>query len=129
MVLAPGSDPQDVAKAFMQSRDRVHFWVRRYREGGMAALRDLPRSGRPPRAGPERIAGIIGEAEDGVTAPKRLRADIRERTGVLYRTVSVRRMMRGLGMSPKVCSRSTRAGRTPIPYAGGSAAQKGRSRA
>jgi len=61
MVLALGHDPDDVAKAFMQSRDWV-YWVRHYREGGTAALRDIPRSGRPPKVDPKRAARIIGKA-------------------------------------------------------------------
>lgn len=44
-VLVLGHDLCDVAKVLMQSRDRVYFWVRRYGEGGMDALREPS----PPR--------------------------------------------------------------------------------
>jgi len=102
MVLVLGHDPKDVAKVLMQSRDWAYFWVRRYREGGLAALRDLPRSGRPPKVEQKRIAKIVGESEDGIVTPKKLRSDIHEKTGVWYHPVSVRRLMRNLKMSPKV---------------------------
>jgi len=66
MVLVLGHDPKDMARVLMQSRDWACFWVRRYREGGLAALRDLPRSGRPPKVEQKRIAKIVGKSEDAV---------------------------------------------------------------
>jgi len=39
----------------------VGNWVSWYEEGGVAALRDLPRSGRPPKVGRDRVERIIDE--------------------------------------------------------------------
>jgi len=40
--------------------DVVRTWLHRYRDGGVADLQDLPRSGRPPR---DRLAGRIVDAQ------------------------------------------------------------------
>jgi len=50
----------------------------------------------------ERISGTTGRSGDGRVIPRKLRADIRESTGVRYRMTSVRRIIKRLGMSPKV---------------------------
>jgi len=92
----------DTAELLMQSPDRVTHWARRFEEGGIDALRDLPRSGRPPKVRRERISRMIKKSKDGRVIPRRLRADIRESTGVLYHMTSIRRIIRRLGMSPKV---------------------------
>jgi len=45
---------------------------------------------------------MIKKSKDGRVIPRRLRADIRESTGVRYHITSVRRIIKRLGMSPKV---------------------------
>jgi len=92
----------DTAELLMQSPDRVTHRARRSGEGGIDALLDLPHSGRPPKVRRERISRIIKRNKDGRVIPRRLRADIRESTGVLYHMASVRRIMKTLDMSPRV---------------------------
>jgi len=92
----------DTAELLMQSPNWVSHWVRRSGEGGIDALRDLPRSGRPPKVRRERISGIIRRSGDGRVISRKLRADIRESTGVRYHITSVMRIMKRLDMSPKV---------------------------
>ncbi|MDD9813641.1 MAG: helix-turn-helix domain-containing protein [Thaumarchaeota archaeon] len=70
-------------------------WPRRYREGGLAALPDLPRSGRPPVAPPGMLARIMGRLA-------RARSMIADAAGVACHHSTVRRIMRASGLSPKV---------------------------
>ena len=48
--LDSGDSPRDVAQRYQVTRSTIYNWVRRYLTGGPtdAALRDLPRTGRPP---------------------------------------------------------------------------------
>jgi len=95
-------DVGKTADLLMQCPDRVSHRARRSGEGGIGALRDIPRSGRPPKVRRERISRMIKKSKDGRVIPRKLRADIRESTGVLYHMTSVRRILRKLDMSPKV---------------------------
>jgi len=49
LVLDKGMAREAVADMPGRSVDWVDAWTERYREGGLAALRDLPRPGRPPK--------------------------------------------------------------------------------
>jgi len=102
MVCVKKVDAGKAADYLMQSPDRVSHRAGRSGEGGIDALRDLPRSGRPPKVRRERISGTTGRSGDGRVIPRKLRADIRESTGVRYHMTSVRRIIKRLGMSPKV---------------------------
>jgi putative transposase len=44
------------AEAVGRTKKTVFYWVKRFREGGVEALRDRPRSGRPRKASRELIA-------------------------------------------------------------------------
>ncbi len=94
-------DSKIVAKYLGQTRDWVYFWTRRFREGGIDALRNRPHTGRPPKVSPEIITKIIDAAEDGILTPKKFRLDIHDETGVWYHHTHVRRLMREQNMSPK----------------------------
>jgi len=102
MVCVKKVDAGDAAGYLMQCPNWVTHWVRRFEEGGIDVLRDLPRSGRPPKVRRERISRIIKKNGDGRIIPRKLCADIRRRTGVRYHITSVRRIMKTLKMSPKV---------------------------
>ncbi len=101
MVFIHGDGYANTAERLMQSVGWVYKWMTRFEEGGMKALRDQPRTGRPPKVSPERITKIIKSAEDGIITPKKLRSDIHEKTGMWYYIVSVRREMNKRNMSPK----------------------------
>ena len=45
-----GQKPEAVAQVVMVSANTVWTWHRRYRQGGLSALQDRPRSGRPSKA-------------------------------------------------------------------------------
>src|SRR5690242_16869426 len=51
-----GQTVASVARWVGRSRQTVRRWLGRYRCGGLAALSDAPRSGRPPRADAEYLA-------------------------------------------------------------------------
>ena len=63
-------------------------WASRYREGGLAALPDLPRSGRPPAVPEADLPALVGEHTTHA-APVALH-DAIEATGVRFHVASVR---------------------------------------
>jgi transposase len=64
---ALGVDLGSIARWCGRSRRRVVYWLQRYSAGGAAALKDAPRSGRPPRAD----AAYLQTLEAAVTTPPR----------------------------------------------------------
>ena len=63
-ILIDGMNASEAARQLKMSRPWGSKWTKRYREGGLAGLQDLPRSGRPPKARPgimkkvRRMAGV-----------------------------------------------------------------------
>ena len=80
----------------------IRNWVARFKAGGPKALRDLPKSGRPPSAPRDRIDDIISTAADMYTTPERLREEIYQETGLYFSLGHIRRLMRQNGVSSKV---------------------------
>ncbi len=62
-----GADLASIARWCGRGTRRVRYWLERYSTGGSAALRDAPRSGRPPRAD----AAYLQALEAAVTTPPR----------------------------------------------------------
>ena len=58
-LFARGYDPSEIAELYQVEERTVHTWLERYRQGGVAALADRPRSGRP------RLASVAAEVEAG----------------------------------------------------------------
>ena len=75
-----GMKPSEAARRLKMSRAWGSKWTKRYREGGLAGLRDLPRSGRPPKARP----GIMEWFGEWPGTPRARR--LRERTSASSRT-------------------------------------------
>jgi transposase len=67
--LALGFDPAAIAAWSGRSVRTVRYWVGRFRAGGVAALADAPRAGRPPRADASYLQALEAAAE---TAPPAL---------------------------------------------------------
>jgi transposase len=57
--LAAGRAKKEIAAGLGIVRQTVLFWEQRFRQRGIEGLEDAPRSGRPPRIGPEKIAQIV----------------------------------------------------------------------
>jgi len=53
-----GQKPEAVAQGVMVSANMVWTWHRRYRQGGLSALQDRPRSGRPSKADEDYVARL-----------------------------------------------------------------------
>ena len=59
LALAAGEAKQEIAAQLRVVRQTVAWWGRRFLQGGIEGLEDAPRSGRPPRIGPEKTAQIV----------------------------------------------------------------------
>jgi len=102
MVCIRGKGVRDTAEDLTKCPSWVSFWVGRFEEGGIDALRDLPRSGRRPKAQLKRIEKILQYDNNGITAPKKLCCHIRNKLRVTYHMTPVRRiLMNRLDMSAK----------------------------
>ena len=79
----------------------VHNLLRRYDEGGLEGLRDLPRSGRPRRILRDTLDGIMAKVAYCGIIPVDLQQRIRKETGVKLHITYVRKIMRQYNLSPK----------------------------
>lgn len=105
MVVANDKSVTEAADAIMMSDDWVRKWVDRYGDGGLDALRDLPRTGRPTKVGRDKLANIIKDASEKRLLPRELADTIKTKTGVSYCSRQVRRILHDSGMSPKKMQR------------------------
>ena len=102
MVCVRGKSAGETAANLMRTHKWVYGWLERYDAGGLDGLRDLPRSGRPARVRRETMNRIMGRASQDKCTPKELRELVRAETGVRLHITSIRRIMRGYGLTPKV---------------------------
>jgi len=102
LVLEMGLPRKAAAKILRRCARWVRKWLRRYREGGLAALPDLPRSGRPPAVGRKELAKAMLDISRAFVTPDRARSMIADVSGVVYHHATVRRIMRAFRLSPKV---------------------------
>lgn len=103
----------EIARRFGVSRMAVSLWARRLRseQQRLAALKRLPKSGRPPRLTHQQWEELLGILEQGAirsgfdterwTLP-RIRTVIRRHWGVTYHTAYLSVRMRELGWSAQV---------------------------
>lgn len=89
------------AEMLFCSSSSIDNWVARYAEGGVDALRDLPRSGRPRKVGRAALGRIMDRVSRPHVRASAMREEIRARTGILYHIGTVRLRMRECGLSPK----------------------------
>jgi transposase len=90
-------------------RQTLRDWVHRYNAGGLAGLRDRPRSGRKPRLTPAEQLAQFGElvetgpdrAVHGVVRWRRvdLQQIVAERFGVAYHERTIGKILKQLGFS------------------------------
>lgn len=99
-----GQSHQETADMLMQCPNWVSFWVKRFEEGGIDALRDLPRSGRRPMVSTAKIIRII-HRQGGIVTPKKIRNDIHKEFGVRYHITNIRRIMNKIELTPKTVQR------------------------
>jgi transposase len=103
-----GGSREAAARAAGMDRQTLRDWVHRYNAGGLAGLRDRPRSGRKPRLTPEQGAELAAVVErgpdpdrDGVVRWRRidLQALIEARFDVRLHERSVGKVLRRLGFA------------------------------
>jgi transposase len=69
LALADGQSYAEIAAAYGVRDTYIARWKRRVVEGGLPALGDLPRSGRPDRLDPRLEAKILAKAQEAPPAP------------------------------------------------------------
>jgi transposase len=103
-----GGSREAAARAAGMDRQTLRDWVHRYNAGGLAGLRDRPRSGRKPRLTPEQGAELAAVVErgpdpdrDGVVRWRRidLKALIEARFAVRLHERSVGKVLHRLGFA------------------------------
>lgn len=82
----------------------AYKWLKRFDKQGLEGLKDLPRSGRPPKVSEKKMYKIkqkVIENPSGWEA-KQVMNLIYEKTGVRYHEVHIYRLLHDWDMSPKV---------------------------
>ena len=106
----------ETAANLMLSERWVHKWLKRFDTGGLDGLRDLPRTGRPPKTPRYIMTRIIERSVQPRCTPKELQKAIREETGTRLHTTNVRKTMHRYGLTPSSMPPSPP---TPNHYTGG----------
>ena len=91
----------DAAVTLMRCPRWVYNWLERFEKGGLEGLRDLPRSGRPPKISPEVMDGILDKIDRFKTTPAELQQIIHKETGTKLHRTNVRKIMQKYGLSPE----------------------------
>ncbi len=91
----------DAAANLLRCPRWVRNWLERFETGGLEGLRDLPRSGRPPKISPEAMDGVLGKVDRFKTTPAELQQVIHKETGTKMHRTNVRKIMQKYGLSPK----------------------------
>ena len=103
-----GTPREEAARLAGMTGQTLGDWVHRYNAGGVVALKDRPRSGRPPRLDEGRQAALKALILKGPTLERdgcvawRLRdlcGLVERRFGVVYGETGMLRLLRGLGLS------------------------------
>lgn len=104
-VMFDGVEASTVAERELhKGRWWAYKWLKRFRENGLEGLKDLPRSGRPPKISEKKMYKIKQKVIESKTGweVKEVMNLIYEKAGVMYHEVHVRRLLHGWSMSPKV---------------------------
>ena len=108
VVLAKQGQPAEaIARALGCSRRAVQAWIGRYNRGGLAALQERPRTGRPPRLAAEDVPRFRDRLEAGPTPEdgvctfrcRDLRRILQEEFGVSLRRQATYDLLHRLGYS------------------------------
>lgn len=70
LLSARGYSIDELAEVLAVERDAVGRWLSRWEEGGVAALADAPRAGRPRRLGSDAEAALAAAARANPTSPR-----------------------------------------------------------
>lgn len=105
-----GRSSREIGAALGVSSRSARDWIKRYNEGGVAALQEQPGRGRPPRLKPEEHASFRARIEagaqpqDGVCTLRGtdLQRILEHEFGVIYTVNGVYRLLHRLGYSSLV---------------------------
>ena len=114
LMASEGLSSPVIGEAVGLNRNRVDAWRRRYTEGGVDALADRPRSGRPRVYGPRERLMLVKTittrpAEPGRLGPRRIKARmsmpevarrLRERHGIAISDSQVWRICQSMSLKP-----------------------------
>lgn len=91
-------------KEFRRSRWWAYKWMKRYAESGLEGLKNLPRTGRPPKVSGQEFAEIKRELSENLAGwkAKEIMNIIYDKTGIRYHEVHIYRLLHKWGFSPKV---------------------------
>jgi transposase len=107
-LLQQGNSPPEVARMVAAPRQTVYRWLEVLKTGGIDALRDMSKGGRPARLGAGELSRLYvalleGAPAHGFATPlwtlKRVRLLIEREFGVRYSEVHVWRLLGQLGLS------------------------------
>ncbi len=101
MVRVRNMSVEETADIQGRSPNWVRNWLRRFDDGGLQGLRDLPRCGRPRKIPRDVIDGIIEKTAYHRITPSELQQNIRKDAGVKLHITYVRKIMHLHGLSPK----------------------------
>ena len=90
------------AADLMRTDRWVYDLLKRFDAGGLDGLRDLPKSGRLASVPRTTMDRIIDKASQGRCTPKELQELVRTETNIRLHITSIRRIMRGYGLTPKI---------------------------
>ena len=106
-----GEDPEELAKGLGMNRATVYRWIQKYHYGGWDALKAKPIPGRPPKLGIGQMAWLARTIREknplqlnfpfALWTVPMIRELIRREFGVRLSEVSVRRLLRNLGITPQ----------------------------
>ena len=91
-----------MAADLMRTDKWVYDWLKCFDAGGLDGLRDLPKSGRPASVPRTTLDRIIDKASQGRRTPRELQELVRTETNIKLYITSIRRIMRGYGLTPKI---------------------------
>ena len=101
MVCNEGFKITEAAACLRQCPDWVGMWIQRFNTDGLDGLRDLLRSGRPPKIPLQETDKIMKQASQTPTTPATLHQQIFRKTRVRLHLTYVRELMRKYGLSSK----------------------------
>ncbi len=101
MVRVRNMSVEETADIQGRSPNWVRNWLRRFDDGGLQGLRDLPRCGRPRKISRDIMDGIIARASCRRITPSELQENIRKDAGVKLHITYVRKIMHQHNLSPK----------------------------
>ncbi len=105
MVRVRNMPVEEAADILVRCPTWVRKWLRRYDEGGLQGLRDLPRCGRPRRVPRDVMDRIMARVAGSRITPVGMQQHIRDEAGTNLHITYIRKIMHQYNLSPKVAQK------------------------